>query len=606
MMFPQVPNLHALGAMALTVLALWAFTRDRYPLEISSFGLLAVLAAGFAIFPFGDLKPSAFFYGLGHEALVAVCALMVVGQGLVVTGALEPIGRYLAKFWSAAPSAALFVTLILGGVLSAFVNNTPIVVLFLPILISVCLRTGSSASRILMPVGFATLVGGMATTIGTSTNLLVVSIAADLGAVRFSMFDFALPACIASLAGIAYLWLIAPRLLPDRKLELDNASPRLFVGRLVLEEGSPAIGGRVQDAYALTGDTMKILRIRRGDSAIVPNPDETLRGGDRLRVQDTAAHLTAYAQALGATLYSGDSSDQAVDETHPLSADDQSVAEIAVVQGSLLDRTNLKSIHFRDRYQLVVLALHRQGRDVPSPFEEIDDVVLSQGDVLLVQGNRDQIVELKRSAEFMVLDGSTAVPRTDKAPMAFAITFAVVTAAATGIMPIAVSATSGVLLMLLTGCLRLGSAIRAISPSVFFVVAASLALGKALIETGATDYIADVFLYATHGQSPVIILSALMLLLAILTNVISNNAAAVIGTPIAIGIATKLGLPYEPFILAVLFGANMSYATPMAYKTNLLVMSAGGYRFSDFVKVGAPLTIIMWLVLTYVLAAIYL
>ena len=588
-MFPQVPNLHALGAMALTVLALWAFTRDRYPLEISSFGLLAVLAAGFAIFPFGDLKPSAFFYGLGHEALVAVCAHMVVGHGLVVTGALEPIGRYLAKFWGTAPSAALFVTLILGGVLSAFVNNTPIVVLFLPILISVCLRTGSSASRILMPVGFATLVGGMATTIGTSTNLLVVSIAADLGAVRFSMFDFALPACIASLAGFAYLWLIAPRLLPDRKLELDNASPRLFVGRLVLEEGSPVIGGMVQDAYALTGDTMKILRIRRGDSAIVPNPDETLRGGDRLRVQATAAHLPASAQALGATLYSGDSSDQA-----------------DVVQGSLLDRTNLKSIHFRDRYQLVVLALHRQGRDVPSPFEEIDDVVLSQGDVLLVQGNRDQIVELKRSAEFMVLDGSTAVPRTDKAPMAFAITLAVVAAAATGFMPIAVSATSGVLLMLLTGCLRLGSALRAISPSVFFVVAASLALGKALIETGATDYITDVFLYVTNGQSPVIILSALMLLLAILTNVISNNAAAVIGTPIAIGIATKLGLPYEPFILAVLFGANMSYATPMAYKTNLLVMSAGGYRFSDFVKVGAPLTIIMWLVLTYVLAAIYL
>ena len=268
---------------------------------------------------------------------------MVVGQGLVVTGALEPIGRYLAKFWGLAPSLALFVTLILGGGLSAFVNNTPIVVLFLPILISVCLRTGSSASRILMPVGFATLVGGMATTIGTSTNLLVVSIAADLGAVRFSMFDFALPACIASLVGCAYLWLIAPRLLPERKLELDNASPRLFVGRLVLEEGSSVIGTSVQDAHDLAGDTLTILRIRRGESAIVPNPDETLRVGDRLRVRDTAARLTEYAQALGATLYSGDSSDHAVAEPHRLSADDQAVAEIAVVQGSLLDRTSLNS-----------------------------------------------------------------------------------------------------------------------------------------------------------------------------------------------------------------------------------------------------------------------
>ena len=254
-----------------------------------------------------------------------------------------------------------------------------------------------------MPVGFATLVGGMATTIGTSTNLLVVSIAADLGAVRFSMFDFALPACIASLVGCAYLWLIAPRLLPKRKLELDNASPRLFVGRLVLEEGSSVIGASVEDAHDLAGDTLTILRIRRGDSAIVPNPDETLRVGDRLRVRDTAARLTEYAQALGATLYSGDSSDHAVDETHPLSADDQAVAEIAVVQGSLLDRTSLNSIHFRERYQLVVLALHRQGKDVPSPFEEIDDVVLQQGDVLLVQGDREQIAKLKRSAAFMVL-----------------------------------------------------------------------------------------------------------------------------------------------------------------------------------------------------------
>ena len=234
--------------------------------------------------------------------------------------------------------------------------------------------------------------GGMATTIGTSTNLLVVSIAADLGAVRFSMFDFALPACVASLAGYAYHWLVAPRLLPNRKLDLDNPSPRLFVGQLVLEEGSPVIGGTVQDAHAVARDTMKILRIRRGDLAIVPNQDETLRAGDRLRVQDTAAHLTAYAQALGATLYSGDSADHAVD--------DQSVAEIAVVQGSLLDRTSLGAIHFRERYQLVVLALHRQGRDVPSPFEEIGDVVLRQGDVLLVQGERKQLTTLKRSITY--------------------------------------------------------------------------------------------------------------------------------------------------------------------------------------------------------------
>ena len=172
-------------------------------------------------------------------------------------------------------------------------------------------------------------------------------------------------------------------------------------------------------------------------------------------------------------------------------------------------------------------------------------------------------------------------------------------------MPIAVSATAGATLMLVTRCLNLGAAIRAIPPSVYFVVVASLALGYGLVATGATAFITAVFLSATFGASPTVILSALMLLLAVLTNVVSNNAAAVIGTPIAISIAQQLALPAEPFVLAVLFGANMSYATPMAYKTNLLVMSAGNYTFGEFVKVGAPLSILMWLTLTWVLSALY-
>jgi di/tricarboxylate transporter len=281
------------------------------------------------------------------------------------------------------------------------------------------------------------------------------------------------------------------------------------------------------------------------------------------------------------------------------------LAEVAVVRGSTLDRTNLRFARFLARYQLAALALHRAGKAVERPIEEIEDVILQQGDILLVQGARDQIAALKRSTEFLVLDASVALPHTSKAPLALTIVAGVVAAAAFGIMPIAVSAMAGAALLLLTRCLNLGAAIRAISPSVFFIVVASLALGHALIATGATDYVTSLFLSATRGASPTVILSALMLLLAVLTNMISNNAAAVIGTPIAIGIAGQLGLPAEPFVLAVLFGANMSYATPMAYKTNLLVMSAGNYSFADFVRVGVPLTIIMWLTLTWVLSSMY-
>lgn len=596
------PNAHAIAAMLLTVVTLYLFTRERFPLEISSLGLIAVLAVGFALFPFAGLEPTDFFSGFGHEALIAVCALMVLGQGLVHTGALEPVGRVLGRLWGRAPFLSFLATLIVGAVLSAFVNNTPVVVLLLPILISVCLRTSSSSAKVLMPMGFATLVGGMGTTIGTSTNLLVVSVAVDLGLERFGMFDFLVPASIAAGVGIVYLWLIAPKLLPDREIGLGDTSPRIFEARLHIEEDAPVAGKTLSDAMALTGGDMHVVRIRRGDTFILPLPDVTLKAGDRLRVRDTPAKLMSFAEALKAKLYS---EDQEVDEAHPLSAENQMLAEVAVVQGSSLDRTNLRFARFLARYQLVVLAVHRAGEDVWRPSEEIQEVILQPGDILLVQGARDQIANLKQSTEFLVLDASVDLPRTRKAPIALAILLFVIAFAATGVMPIAVSATAGVALLLITRCLNLGAAIRAISPSVFFVVVASLALGKALVTTGATDYVTAVFLFVTAGASPTIILSALMALLAVLTNVVSNNAAAVIGTPIAISIAHQLGLPAEPFVLAVLFGANMSYATPMAYKTNLLVMSAGNYTFLEFVKVGVPLTVLMWLTLTFVLSSMY-
>ncbi len=604
--FPSIPNNHALASLLLTLVALILFSREKIRLELSSLGILMLLAAGFSLFPYTEdgntFDPTLFFRGFAHEALIAVCALMVVGQGLVRTGALEPVGRALGQAWSKVPFISFAATLIIAAALSAFVNNTPIVVLLLPILISVCLRTNSSASGVLMPMGFATLVGGMATTIGTSTNLLVVSIASDLGLPHFSMFDFAGPAVIAASVAIVYLWLVAPLLLPDRKIALSDVSPRLFEARIHLGDESLAIDKSLGEAVKMCGGDIRVVRIKRGDSYLYPLPDVQLKAGDSLRVQDTPANLQRFSDALKATLFSGG---HVVDESHPLSSENQMVAEIAVVQGSSLDHTNLNYANFLSRYQLAVLALHRAGRDIWSTKEQITDVILQPADVLLVQGSSEQIASMKRSTEFFVLDANLEVPVGSKSGVAFLILIGVVGCAAFGIMPIAVSAATGALLLLLTRCLRLGEAIRSISPSVYFVVVAALALGMALVETHATEYLTDVFLYLTADLTPSYIISALMLLLAVLTNVVSNNAAAVIGTPIAINIAAQLGLPAEPFVLAVLFGANLSYATPMAYKTNLLVMNAGNYTFSDFLKVGVPLTILMWLVLSFTLSTMY-
>ncbi len=603
---PPLPEPHALAVLALTVVALFLFTRERIPLESSSLVVLVLLTIGFEWFPYqdeaGPLHTIDFFSGFGHEALVAVCGLMIVGHGLVRTGALEPVGRLLARIWSLSPQLTLLLTLVLAGLLSAFVNNTPIVVLLLPILVSVSLRAGTSASGILMPMGLATLVGGMATTIGTSTNLLVVSVAADLGLRRFGMFDFFVPAIAAGSLGVLYLWLVAPRLLPARQTALTDTSPRIFSAQLNIPEESYADGRPLSELLEKTGSGMKVLRIQRGESVLLPLPDVTIRAGDQLVLEDTPAQLKEYEQVLGAQLFSGES---VVDEEHPLEAKDQQLAEIVVVQGSPLLNRTLNASRFVDRYQLATLALAQAGRKVHTLSKDIGDVRLQVGDLLLVQGAREQLSQIKRSGDLLVLDATADVPSTEKAPLALLIMGLVIGSAALGLLPIAVSAVAGVLLMLLFSVLAWRDIGNALSSSVIMIVVVSLALGMAMTRTGATAWLADLYLAVTAGMAPNLVLSGLILLMALLTNIVSNNAAAVIGTPVAMSIAGSLGLPAEAFVLAVLFGANMSYATPMAYKTNLLVMNAGGYTFGDFVRIGLPLTLLMWLALSWLLPRLY-
>ncbi|MEE9595210.1 MAG: SLC13 family permease [Acidiferrobacterales bacterium] len=607
MNFPPLPDAHAMTVLALIVLAFYLFTRERIPMESSSLFVLAVLAVGFELFPYEadgkTLHAVDFFTGFGHEALIAVCALMIAGQGIVRAGALEPVGRYLARLWKFSPVLSLLLTLVVGAGLSAFVNNTPVVVLLLPILISVSLRTGTPASDSLMPMGLATLVGGMATTIGTSTNLLVVSVAADMGLRRFQMFDFFVPVAIAAAAGIVYLWLVAPRLLPKREIQLQDTSPRIFTAQLVIKEGSFADGKTLAELREKSGDAMQVAHIqRRPGTRIMPLADAAVKAGDRLLIKDTPENLKEFEQALGGTLYAGD---VPVDEDHPLTADDQQLAEVVVVQGSPLEGLTINTARLVGRYRLVTLALQRPGRSIETMRANLQDVTLRTGDILLVQGPRDSIAELKNSGELLVLDATTDLPHSAKAPLALAIMAGIVLAAAVGLLPIAISAVFGVLLMIISGCLDWRNATRALSVPVIMIVVASLALGAALLKTGGAEYLAQIFVAIVAGAPPSVILSGLILLMALLTNIVSNNAAAVIGTPIAISMANQLNLPAEAFVLAVLFGANMSYATPMAYKTNLLVMSAGGYTFGDFMRVGIPLTLIMWLVFSWVLPWLY-
>ena len=610
-MQPITPDAHGIAVLVLTVVALFLFTRDRIPLESSSLAILSLLVVGFALFPYQQdgntvLGPSDFFAGFGNEALVAICALMMVGKALETTGALQPLANVVGRAWASRPVLALLTTLVAGAVLSAFMNNTPIVVLLMPILVGASLRSKFPVSGVMLPMGLATIVGGMSTTIGTSTNLLVIGIANDLNpSHQFSMFEWVLPVAIVGGVAILFLWLVAPRLIPDRTPPMADTSPRVFSAQLHVKEGGATDGMTLSEVLA-KADGLRIDKIQRGESLFLAKlPSVVLLPGDRLFVKDSPDNLKHYEQVLGATLFNISDIEHPIDEETPLRAEGQQLAEVVVTRGSPLHLRSLAAARFSASYGLMPLALHRARAPSSQITGDLNMIRLRAGDVLLVQGSSESISTLKDSGSMLVLDGTTDLPHTHNAKRALAIMGFVVAAAALGVMPISVSAIVGLGLMIATGCLSWRDAGGALSIPVVMIIVTALALGKALMGTGMADYLAISFVGAASGLPTPMILSAFLLLMTLMTNVVSNNAAAAIGTPIGISIAAQLGVSPEPFILAVLFGANMSFATPYGYQTNLLIMSAGGYKFSDFLRVCIPLTIIMLVGFSLVLPMLY-
>ena len=601
---------HGVAVLILTVVALFLFTRDRIPLE-SSLAILIILVAGFELFPYvkdGEvaLRSIDFFAGFGNEALVAICALMMVGKALETTGALQPLATIVGRAWSKNPTLALLATLIAGAILSAFMNNTPIVVLLMPILVGASIRSKFPVSEVMMPMGLATIIGGMSTTIGTSTNLLVVGIANDMGQHEFTMFEWVLPVAIVGGAAIIFLWLIAPRLLPDRTPLMSDTTPRIFSAQLHVKEGGFSDGKTLSAVLKKTDGQMRVDKIQRSESLFLAKlPQVKIQPGDRLFVKDSPENLKLYEQQLGATLYNISDVEHPVDDEFPLQAGGQQLAEVVVTRGSPLHLRTLAAARFSGSYGLMPLALHRARAPSSQVTGDLNTIRLRAGDVLLVQGSSEAIGNLKDSGSMLVLDGTTNLPETHHAKRALSIMAGVVAFAALGILPISVSAVLGLGLMIATKCLSWRDAVGALSIPVIMIIVASLALGKALLGTGMANYLAMGFVTMTSALPPAMILAGFMLLMALLTNIVSNNAAAVIGTPIAIGIAQQLGVPAEPFILATLFGANMSFATPYGYQTNLLILSAGGYKFSDYLRVGIPLTVIMWIGFSLVLPFLY-
>ena len=606
-MMPDLPSIHALVVMGLTAVGLYMFSRDWIPIETTGLVILATIVSLFFIFPYNfngnPINPITFFIGsFGNEALITICLLLAVGKAIEINHSLQPLVGFLSTSWLTYPKLSLLGVLLFGAFFSAFINNTPIVVMLIPALIAVSKKAEISSSKILMPMGMATLIGGMSTTIGTSTNLLVVGIANDMGLEQIQLFDFVLPAVIAGSIGMMFLWLVAPRLLPNDPPRSTKESTRIFEAALYVDADGFTDGKTLVEIQEKAGNDFIIEKIKRSDSLFVAKiPSIMFEAGDRIYVNDTLENLQEYQQLLGLSLIEEEVAEEAETEI----GSEVQLAEVVITSGSFLDHTSLNAQSFSSRFNLLPIAVHSGSTGIELKGE-IAAKTLTPGDVVLVQGSLEAIENLKTNSNMLVIENEDLDLGTKRSFVPLYIMVGVAGLAASNLLPISIAAMLGLIGMLVFRLMKWSDVGNAMNIPIIMLIVASLSLGNALEITGGSDYLAELFVYATSSMSVALILSTLMLLMGLLTNVVSNNAAAVIGTPIAINIAQQLGASPEPFVLAVLFGANMSFVTPIGYKTNLLIMGAGGYKFNDFVKVGLPLAFIMWVAFSIILPVLYL
>ncbi len=598
------------ATFAVIAAAIVAYVTEKVPLELTGVGILVAFLLLFQIFPYvpaGAAQPfgiGELLAGFANPALFAVLALLVIGQGLFQTGALDGLAQRIGQWGGRRQTATLATVLIVTGILSALMNNTPVVVLMLPVLGAVALRARMSPSKVMIPLSYVSILGGMTTLIGSSTNLLVAGVATSLGQPEIGFFDFAGIGTILALVGAVYAIIVLPKLLPARATmlqEVGGGQGKQFIAQIPVGYGHPLVGTEAVAGMFPALKGMTVIMVQRGEHPFLPPfEDVTLQPGDVVVVAATRSVLTDALKGTNA-LFSADTAppaDEDEDEPAPDGGGPILLAEAVVAPGSRLIGRTIEMSALRAMTGVIVLGIQRQSRMIRM---RMSDIRLEAGDVLLLSGSRPQVEGLRLSRDVILLEWSTAeVPLTERAGRALAIFLAVVAVSATGLLPITIAAITGALAMIPAGCLNIRQAARAIDRRIYILIGSSLAMSAPLQATGGAQFIAEGVVGALQGQSPAMIMSALFLLIAVMTNFLSNNATAVLFTPIAISTAHQIGVDPFAFVITVILAANCSFATPISYQTNLLVMTPGHYRFADFFKAGAPLVVLIWLAFTLI------
>lgn len=587
--------------LVVLLLAIVLFATEKFSVDVVALMIMAILIVTRIITPEQGVA------GFSNSATITVAAMFILSAALFKSGAVVGLGNKLATLFQYNFWIAITATMFTVGIVSAFINNTPIVAIFIPILAGAAAKANRNLGKMLMPLSFASMFGGVCTLIGTSTNILVSGIAQENGLEPFSMFEMSKLGVIFFGVGMIYMLTIGIRLIPERETSGDLVKKfgmGEYLTEIVLLSKAPSVGKRIIDSPLVKSLDIDILEVnRKGQRFFMPGPQMILNEGDILKVRCNLEKIKTLKEREGILLKSdGKFQDKDIED------EDIVLVEAVIAPNSQFEGKTVKEISFRQKYGATVLAIRHRGEIMR---EKVVNTVLRSGDTLLIEADRSKLNTLRqlqlhgRNTFLIVNEVGLETYRTDKIVYVISTVLGIILLASLNVMPIMVAALLGCIFLILTNCISMEEAYKAIDWKVIFLLAGAMSLGVALDSSGAAKLLSDFLIQIVGGLGPMAIVSILYLITSLMTETMSNNASAVLLAPIAIAASISMEVDPRPLLMAITFAASSSFMTPIGYQTNTMIYGAGNYKFFDFLKVGAPLNFIFWVLATLLIPVFY-